>query len=344
MPLWRKLALAVLAPVGVLFGAGAWYLRVEDIPDALPPISGDPASIVIPGVADEPPLALAELRGKTAFFVVVGPQSGESKEGRVLNHALNRWILPATSVGFIVADAEGFGAFQDKAAKYLRVFGTEVRYPLYADFEGVFMRTFGLPKGHHGFVVIGPDGSVIERRSGGVEGADLERVRELLGGSEPPPGPPAPTFAVGGLDNASCGGGTPCALLFLGRNVARAEVPRLEGGFSGDEDEGLRLMRDPSIRLVITALRAKPGKAKAVLVGATDDIEFPSWWERVDEDADARAAFGLASTDAAAVILDAEGRVAIRRVGSFPLFERDQVGDVLGVEFDDKRTIERPET
>ncbi len=63
---------------------------------------------------------------------------------------------------------------------------------------------------------------------------------------------------------------------------------------------------------------------------------------REDDDADGRAAFGLGPTDAAAVILDAEGRVAMKRVGAFPLFERDRVADVLGVEFDDKSPIERP--
>lgn len=342
VPRWRKLALFVLAPVAVLLGTGAWFLRVEDIPDELPPVQGDPSSIVIPPVSSEPPLALAELAGKTAFFVVVGPQSGESKEGTALNHALNRWVLPPEVVGFIVVDAEGFGVFKDKAAKYFDVFKGETRFPLYADFEGVFTRTFALPKGHHGFVVLGPDGSVLERRSGGIEGAELENLRELLSASEPPPGPPAPSFAVGSLDNASCGRGTPCALLFLGRKVARTEVPRLEDGFEGEEDEGFRLLRDPSIRLVITALRAKPAKAKAVLVGVTDDIELPAWWERVDADADGRAAFGLGPDDAAAVIIDAQGRLALRRVGSFPLFERDLVGDLLGVEFDDKSPIERP--
>ncbi|HWB76588.1 MAG TPA: hypothetical protein VG755_16595, partial [Nannocystaceae bacterium] len=244
----KKIAIVVVGALAILLGVGAWLLRVEDIPDELPPIQGDPAAIAIPPAGGEPPLELAKLGGKTAFFVVVGPQTGESKEGEALNRALNRWEFPKETVGYIIGDAEGFGMFQDRIAKIMKHFASEMRYPLYVDFEGSFTNTFALPKGHHGFVVMGPDGTVLDRRSGGAEGEDLTAIRELLGAREPEVGPPAPEFAVGDLDRASCSSGTPCALVFLGHDVAREDVPGVPDGFDGEDEERFAKMRDPSIR------------------------------------------------------------------------------------------------
>ena len=86
----RPIAIALVAVVLLLVGGGAWLFRVEDIPDVLPPVQGDPAAITIPPLHSEPPLQLGSLAGKTAFFVVVGAQTGESDEGEALNRALNR--------------------------------------------------------------------------------------------------------------------------------------------------------------------------------------------------------------------------------------------------------------
>ncbi len=330
----------MVALVAVLVGVGAWFMRVESIPDELPPVVGDPLALEIPPVADEPALRLRELAGKTAFFVVVGPQPGITKEGEKLNRALNRWQLPPDTVGFIIGDAEGFAMFRDKVAKTMGEFASELRYPLHVDFEGEFLRTFSLSKGHHGFVVLGPDGAVLERRSGGAEGDDLERIRVMLGGEEPPVGSAMPRFSIGGLSDADCGGGTPCVVAFLGHAVARSDVPGIEDGFEGDDEVATQHMRDPAIRNVATALRAKLERAKGVLVGSTRDIEFPTWL-RVDDSPEGRAAFGVAADESAVVVIDDEGRVAVVERGLVPLYRWGRVADLLHVEIDPSQSVER---
>jgi hypothetical protein len=321
--------------VAVVLGVGAWYLRVDDIPDELPPVVGDPATIDIPAAADQAPqLRIADLHGKTAFFIVFSPSMDDKKEGQKLNRALNRWILPANVEGHIVADAEGFGLFQEKVKTFIGAFAGEMRFPLHVDYEGIFRTTFALTKGHHNFVVLGPDGAILERRSGGAEGADLERIREMLGGQEPPVGPPMPEFEVGGLSSTSCGGGTPCAIIFLAKDVAKTDVPGAEGGFDGEDEEAMQRMKDPSIRMVSTAMKAKLGKAKGVLVGRTPGIELPTWLQ-VDEDADGRAAFGLGPNDPAFIVIDDQGRVDLLARESVPVYKWGRAADVLGVELDE---------
>ncbi len=330
----RKFALVLVGLVVLVIGVGAWLLRVDDIPAELPPVVGDPASIVIPPVSDEPALELAKLHGKTAFFVVFSPAMRDKKEGQALNRALNRWQLPPGTEGHIVADGEGFGMFKGKVADMMRHFAAETRYPVHVDYEGVFTTTFALAKGHHGFVVIGPDGAVLERRSGGAEGADLERIREMLGATEPPAGPPMPTFSIGEVGSDTCGGGTPCVIIFLAREIAKADVPGIDGGFDGEETETFERMKDPSIRMVSTAMKAKLQKAKGAIVGRTRDLEFPTW-SRVDDDADGRAAFGVGPTEAAFVVIDAEGRVVLSTRGPVALYQWGLVADTLGVELDE---------
>jgi hypothetical protein len=332
----RRIGIVVVAALALLLGGGAWLLRVEDIPDELPPIQGDPAAIAIPPSGSEPPLELAKLGGKTAFFVVVGPQTGDSKEGQALNRALNRWELPKETVGYIIGDAEGFAMFQDRIAKIMKHFASEMRYPLYVDFEGSFVNTFGLAKGHHGFVVMGPDGSVIERRSGGAEGEDLAAIRELLGAREPEVGPPAPEFAVGDLDRASCSDGTPCALVFLGHDVAVADVPGVPDGFDGEDEEKFAKLRDPSIRMVSNASKAKLEHAKGVIIGRVTGVELETW-QQVEDAPDVRKIFGIGADEAAIVVIDDQGRVAVQERGLVPIYKWGRVADILGVELDDRR-------
>lgn len=334
----RKILLVLAVSLAALVGIGAWLMRVEDIPDELPPIQGDPLAVAIPPLGAQPPLELGKLTGKTAFFVVVGPQTGDSDEGEKLNRALNRWSFPKETVGYIVGDAEGFGMFQQKISETMQHFGAEMRYPLYVDFEGAFMRTFGLAKGHHGFVVLGPDGSVLERRSGGAEGEELARIQDLLGGAEPAPGAPAPEFAVADLDRATCSDGTPCALIFLARAVAAADVPGVKNGFDGDDKEKIAKLRDPSIRFVSTASKAKLEGARGVVIGQVHDIELPGW-QQVEHAPEARAAFEVAADEAAIVVIDGEGRVAVDERGVVPIYKWGRVADVLGVELNDRRPL-----
>jgi hypothetical protein len=335
----RSRALKVgLGAAGLLvatIGLGAWtLLRVEDIPEQLEPIELDPDELVIPGLAEQPPLKLAEQRGKTVFFVVVGAHSGESREGEALNRALNRWTYPDTTVGYIIGDAEGFGVFRSKIAKIMGHFGAEMRYPLYVDFEGVFIETFKLPKGHHGFVVVGPDGKVLERRSGGIETDGLDAVRELLSASEPPPGPEAPDFTLGPLSDEHCADRV-CVLAFLGRSVARGDVPGIEDGFEGDGDARFDRMRDPSIRIARTLLPTQLTDADGVLVGTTTDLEYETW-TRLDEAPDARTAFELAEDEAAIIVIE-HGRVAFRESGLIPLYQWGTIADVTGIDINDRK-------
>lgn len=330
-----KLALGAVIGVGLLLGVGAWtLLRVEDIPETLE-APEDPDTVVIPGIGDQPDLALAELRGKRAFFVMVGIASWSSEEGRKLNRALNRWVLPADTEGYIVFDAEGLGVFaeNEKSAKYMKVFGKEVRFPMYGDFEGRFRKAFKLAQGHHGLVVLGPDGEVNLRRSGGIDDPkELEVLREMLGAEEPPPGPPVPDFELGLLSDEACAA-RPCAVLFLGEPVARGDVPGIDDGFEGEREQVWAQMEKPAVRLVSSALKLDPeDKALAAIVGSTPGLE-PESWVRLEEAPIAREAFEVAPDETVLLVLR-HGRVAFRSDGVVPMYRMGEVSDLLDVEFD----------
>ena len=330
-----KIGLVALALLVVFGAVTAWRLfRVEGIPEVLEPIEADPTEIVIEGLGDQPTLRLAELKGHHAFFVLVGAHSAKSKEGEEINRALNRWIYPEGTTGYIIGDAEGFGLLRDKITKIMGNFAEEVRFPLYVDFEGVFMQTFKLPKGHHALVVLGPDGEPLFRHSGGVEGAGIDEVRELLGAQEPPPGPEPPAFSLGPLDHERCAQRT-CAIAFLGEPVEQADVPGIEGGFAGDDDEGFERMRNPSVRIVRTLLPTRLEEADGVIVGRISGLELETWTS-IAEDESARAAFEVAPDEAALVIIS-EGRIAFFDRGLIPLYRWSAAADLLGIELDDRR-------
>ena len=331
----RPVVIALVAVVLLLVGGGAWLFRVEDIPDELPPIQGDPTAIQIPALRDEPPLSVASLAGKTSFFVIVSAQSGASKEGEALNRALNRWIYPDTTAGYIIGDAEGFEVFRDRVVKIMGYFGAEMRYPAYIDFQGAFLTTFQLPKGHHGFVVMGPDGSVLLRKSGGIEKDDLADVQALLGAREPDEGELAPALSIGALELAGCTDGHACAIVFLGRDVARREVPGIDDGFEGEDDDLHRQMQDPAVRFVSTIAKMEMKGATGVVVGRVTDVELPTW-SIVDAAPDARAAFGLAPGESAIVVI-ADGRVQLQQSGLVRMYQWGRVSDLLGVEVDEEK-------
>ena len=119
-----------------------------------------------------------------------------------------RWTYPDNVAGFAIGDAEGFGLLASKIEEFVGPMRPELRLPLYIDFEGAATKTFKLPKGHVGVVVLDPTGAVVYRHSGKMEPAEIEKLRGLLGASLPTP-TPAPAFKVGELDNAACAGRTP---------------------------------------------------------------------------------------------------------------------------------------
>lgn len=327
-----KVGLGVVVIAVAALSVGTWrLLRVEPIPEVLEPVE-NPASVRIPGVAGMQDLVFADLHGQTTFFVMVGVQSWTSDEGRGLNRAVNRWVLPESSKGYIIFDAEGLGLFRDKATKYMTQFGSETRFPMYGDFEGVFRRALKLPQGHHGFAVIGPEGDVVLRKSGGMsDPGEVEALRELLGAVEPPPGPAVPDFALAGLSDEACAR-RPCALLFLGDTVARGDVPKIDDGFEGEDEERWAQMDKPHVRAVANALKLNlEGRALGVMVGTTENLDFPGWKRETSASA-VRGAFGVATDETSLLVLK-DGKIAFAASGKIPLFQLGQVSDLLGVEF-----------
>lgn len=333
---WLKLAATIVGLLVVVAGVAAWRLfRVEDIPDELPQMEVETVDLTVESLTGDPPLHLGEANGKTTFIVVIGPGGGgdNKKEGQALNRALNRWIFPDTTQGFIVADAEGAGLFSGMVEDFVRFFEKESRFPIYVDFEGEVIKTFKLVKGHHGFVVLGPEGQVLMRQSGGLEGAALDELRDVLGAQEPPTPEAAPDFAVGPLNARSCDP-RPCAIIFLGDTVARTDVPGVEDGFDGDREEGFAQIDKPHVRLAATAMKMDLQGAPGVLVGEVSGLhELPKMgWTQVDDAPQARAAFGLEPDDTAFIVVDREGRLAFCAVGLVPMYKWGTAADLLGAE------------
>jgi hypothetical protein len=337
----KKLVLFALLGVAALAGASVWWLtRTEPIPETLEEVEASPDTVEIPGLPGQPTLKLAELRGKTVVFVVAGTWSAKSPEGEDTNRALSRWVLPEDTIGYVIADAAGLGVFSDRIEATMRSYGDEVRFPLYIDYEGAFITTFKLPKGHHGLVVLGPDGAVKQRHSGGLEGEALEELRVMLGAEEPKLGPPMPQLKAGALDNTACAD-TVCAFVFGGPGpLLRNEIPGIRpGGFEADEEVRLAQMLKPRVRNIALARKMKLSTTRGALIGdVADDIESEGW-ERVgfDEGAAARAALGLGPEEPGIVVFD-HGREALRATGLVRLHHWGRVADLLEVEgFNDRR-------
>ncbi|MCR9163130.1 MAG: TlpA family protein disulfide reductase [Nannocystaceae bacterium] len=335
-----------IAALGVVLlalgGVGAWWFtRTEPIPEVLETVEADPATVSIPGLRGQPPLELASLHGKTVIVVVTGTWSAKSDEGEATNRALSRWVLPEDTVGYVVADAGGMGVFSDRIETTMASYASEVRFPLYVDYEGVFIETFKLPKGHHGLVVLGPDGQIVARHSGGLVGDELDALRETIGAREPEAGPAMPEAArAGALDPETCAQ-TTCAFVFVGPGkVTRADIPGIRpGGFEGDDDARLAKMLDPAVRSVTLARKMKLSATKGALVGDVDEAISSEGWERIPwaEGADARAALGVGEDVPAIVVFD-HGREVLRVEGLVRLHHWGRLADLLGVEgFNDRR-------
>ncbi len=334
----KLLAAAAVSILGL--GAAFWWVtRTEPIPDELEAIEAEPSNVVIPGMGDQPPLDLGALRGKTAAFVVIGTWSAKSPEGEATNRAMSRWIYPPGTEIYIVADAAGLGVFSDRIEATLGSYADEVRFPLYVDYQGTFINTFKLPKGHHGLVVLDPDGSVVTRHSGGLEGAALSELRAQLGAAEPEPGPEVPALTLAGFDAEACST-TACAFVYTGSQpVTRSDIPRIgEGQFEGDEDALLAQMLVPRVRNVTLARKMKLPAPRGVLVGdIADDVDTTGWVRAtLEESVELRRALGLGESPA--IVAYDHGREAIRHEGLAPLYVWGRLADLLAVEkFNDRR-------
>lgn len=319
------LLLAILC----LGGAWGWQvLRVEDLPDELAVMERSPDEIVLSSVGHGDDLRLSSLRGQTSVIVFEGVQSMRIEQGKEVNRALNRWILPESTKGYIAWDGEGMRVFEDKATKFVGFFAEELRFPIYVDWDGELVDVFKLIKGHHGLVVLGPDGQVLLRKSGGLQGAELDELRTVLGASEPPDPPPAPSFQLGDVDDQACRQ-KPCLFVFLGKPVARTDIPWIEDGFEGGRTECFERMRRPEIRLAASAMRVPITRSHGVLVGQTEGLDLKGWTV-VPEDADAREAFGLGPDQSALIVVDTQGRLAFRETGFIPMYRWTLAVDPTG--------------
>ncbi|MBV1859397.1 MAG: hypothetical protein KUG77_13375 [Nannocystaceae bacterium] len=336
-----KKILAIVVVLAVVMTAGAlwWMTRTEDIPEVLEEIEESPAAVEIPGINGQPTLKLEALQGKTVFIVVSGTWSAKSPEGEATNRAVSRWVYPESTVGYVVADAGGLSVFAERIEATMLSYASELRFPLYVDFEGVFIDTFKLPKGHHGLVVLGPDGSVTLRHSGGLEGEALEALREQLGASEPEPGAPMPELSLGGLDTAACQE-TVCAFVYSGPEpVVRADIPRMKpGGFEGDDDVRLQQMRKPPVRTVTLARKMHLVSTLGVFIGDIADDVTTQGWERVNLSDGAAALRALDLGDEPGLVVFDHGKEAVRATGVIPLHQWGRVADLLGIQgFNDRR-------
>lgn len=331
-----RVGLAALGAVLLAGAVGAWrVLRVEDIPEELPPIAAQlrPEDLVIPGSAGRKDLVLRELRGKTVALVVEGQASMRSREGRALNRALGRWVLPDSTLGVMIGDAAGFALFKGKIDEMLQWFEPELRFPIWVDYTGAVFDTFSLPRGHAALVVLTPDGEIALRHSGPADDAMVEQVRGLLGASEPPPGPPAPEFRLGTIDHTACRR-QGCVIGLFGAPASTAALPGAESGGEEGERKGREAMSRPELRLLAALQRLPlPEGMLGVLAGDIEGFrDEEGRWQRVAEATEARAAFEIPAGETALVVVDREGRVALRESGRFPMYRMGRLAEVLGVE------------
>ncbi|MCA9651305.1 MAG: hypothetical protein KC501_15410 [Myxococcales bacterium] len=321
----------ILLTLLVVGSAWAWIVfRVEDVPGQLDAMERSPDEVVVSAVGNGEDLHFASLRGHKSVIVFEGVQSMQGEEGKEVNRALYRWLLPDDVQGYIVWDGEGMRIFEEKASKFVGFFSQEVRFPVYVDFDGEVLDVFKLTKGHHGLIVLGPQGEVLMRHSGGLEASELDELRTLLDAEEPPEPPPAPPFSVAGIDNDDCRD-KPCLFIFMGEPVARADIPWVEDGFEGTRTECFERMRRPEIRLAASAMRVPITKSHGILMGEVEDLDLKGWTVVSDEPA-AREAFGLGPEESALVVVDTEGRLAFRETGFIPMYRWTLAVDHTGEE------------
>jgi predicted transcriptional regulator len=331
-------------------GGGYWWWRahsrVEAIPAKLPELTDRDrlAKLRVPGSDGLADLAVADLRGHVSYLVLENKESFQAREGRSLGAALDRWRYPDDVRGYAIFDAEGMGILRFKIDEFVRGFRAEARLPIYLDYEGTIRHGFGLPKGHTGVIVLGPDGTPLLRHSGPMSDADIAALRTTLGASEPPPPAAAPAFALGPLDSArTCGAAAKraCAIVFLGHEVAsRHALPFVKGGLEPGSKAATTAFEDPTLRLcaLLVDQDLAAGGSLGLFVGHLGaDVTLAPGWTAVPDDAAAakvRTALGVAPGEAAVVVVDAEGRLALVERGRVALWKLGPLRELLKLKDD----------
>lgn len=346
MPARKTLRIVALG-VGVVLlglGAAAWSLwpEVEEIPEELEAIEAEVSipDLELPAQGPMEAVRLGDLQGKKVVLLIEGRESMSGGEGKLIHRAMHRWQMPEDVVVYSVGDAPaGAVVMRSKIEReFVGPMRGEMRWPIYIDYGGALTTAFNLPKGHLGLVVLDEQGEVAMRHAGDLDEAALAELETLLGAKEPEPGPPAPAFSVGGLDDAGCRE-RDCVLVFLDRKVARGEIPGLEdGGFEGDMQESFEQIAKPSVRLarLLTADWGADERAKigGVVIGEADGWEVEGWplvAPDAEGAAEARAAFEMGE-EAGMVVLANGGRVSMAERGLIPFWKMMLAADILGVE------------
>jgi hypothetical protein len=331
-------------------GGGYWWWRahsrVEAIPAKLPELDDRArlARLRVPGSDGLPDLAVADLHGHVTYLVLENKESFQAREGRTLGAALDRWRYPDDVRGYAIFDAEGMGILRFKIDEFVRGFRAEARLPIYLDYEGAIRHGFGLPKGHTGVIVLGRGGTPLLRHSGPMSAAELDALRTTLGASEPPPPAAAPAFALGPLDTAkTCGPAArrACAIVFLGHEVAsRHQLPFVKGGLEAGSKQASAAFEDPTLRLLALLVDQDltPGGSLGLFVGHLGaDVALAPGWAAVPDDAAAaklRTSLGLAPGEAAVVVVDAQGRLALLERGRVALWKLGPLRELLDLKDD----------
>jgi hypothetical protein len=118
--------------------------------------------------------------------------------------------------------------------------------------------------------------------------------------------------------------------VFLSRPISAKDVPGIEGGKAKDDTAA---WSDADARLVaLLSDRELPGdKSMGAFVGTLEGIKLASGWSIAADDAQLRAAFEIAPAETAIVVVDREGRLAMRERGRIAFWQLSSLNELLSL-------------
>jgi hypothetical protein len=134
--------------------------------------------------------------------------------------------------------------------------------------------------------------------------------------------------------------------VFLPRAVKKSELPGVDGGFDGDMEATWKQLQDPAIRLaglvadsdkkLAAAKPEVPANVRLALVGTIDDLELKHWKSVAAAD-ESRAPFDIPADQAAIILIDPTGKLALRELGLVRMYKMVRISELLGVDLSDRR-------